>query len=58
MKFGNLLEICLWPHLAVKGLNVKVVVFVIVVMIFFFFAFQLFLVSNNTLLLGQRQPQA
>ena len=21
MKFGNLVEICLWPHLAVKGLN-------------------------------------
>ena len=21
MKFGNLLEICLWPHLAVEGLN-------------------------------------
>ena len=20
MKFGNLVEICLWPHLAVKGL--------------------------------------
>ena len=21
MKFGNLVEICLWPHLAVKGLR-------------------------------------
>ena len=21
MKFGNLVEICLWPHLAVKGLK-------------------------------------
>ena len=21
MKFANLVEICLWPHLAVKGLN-------------------------------------
>ena len=57
MKFGNLREICLWPHLAVKGLKVKVVVFVIVVVLFFFFVFLLFLVSNHTLLLGQRQPQ-
>ena len=23
MKFGNLVEICLWPHLAVKGLTVE-----------------------------------
>ena len=23
MKFGNLVEICLWPHLAVKGLKVR-----------------------------------
>ena len=23
MKFGNLVEICLWPHLAVKGLSTK-----------------------------------
>ena len=22
MKFGNLVELCLWPHLAVKGLTV------------------------------------
>ena len=58
MKFGNLLEICLRPNLAVNGLKVKVIVFVIVVVIFFFFAFLLFLVSNNTLLLGQRRPQA
>ena len=24
MKFANLVEICLWPHLAGKGLNVRV----------------------------------
>ena len=23
MKFGNLVEICLWPHLAVKGLKLN-----------------------------------
>ena len=49
---------CLRPNLAVNGLKVEVIVFVIVVVIFFFFAFLLFLVSNNTLSLGQRRPQA
>ena len=24
MKFENLVQICLWPHLAVKGLRVKI----------------------------------
>ena len=24
MKFGNLVEICLWPHLAVKGVSMNV----------------------------------
>ena len=23
MKFGNFVEICIWPHLAVKGLKLK-----------------------------------
>ena len=23
MKFGNLVEICLWPHLAVKGVSIN-----------------------------------
>ena len=32
-KFGNLVEICLWPHLAVKGLITQIFVLFLVVLV-------------------------